>query len=160
MRSTFPPSTTTGYQHYHAAFSSDLGHSFSKPKFIPNAGCVRPKLQLLSATGPMLLSGGRDCVDRTVDLLLWIDGSGTGRGPWTRHSVSGLHNRMWQGDPSLLFPPSINDTSNIFAATNGYTSLVPIKDREVLLMYTRQWARPPGARLDPSVGFSMRITLE
>ena len=61
----WPPSTSTSYQYYHQAFSTDLGRSFSMPTPMIGAGCVRPRLFLLRPGG-LLMSGGRDCVDDTV----------------------------------------------------------------------------------------------
>ncbi len=48
----------------------DSGVSWSEPTPINGTGCARPRLLKL-AEGPLLLSGGRLCVEDTKDLSLW-----------------------------------------------------------------------------------------
>ena len=66
------------YKDYHSSFSTDFGHSFSRPEPIPGAGCVRPKLLVLPG-GPLVMSGGRLCTSNTVDISMWVNWAGDGR---------------------------------------------------------------------------------
>eukprot|EP01052_Picozoa_sp_SAG31_P000843 SAG31_NODE_26_length_32985_cov_39.054096_8_plen_923_part_00 len=165
-RGVYPPSTNTGYQYYHQAFSTDNGKSFSKPVPVMGAGCVRPRLLFLMPKGPLLMSGGRNCVDETVDISLWINNDGMGR-EWQEVSVSGAHNTLL---PEALhdyrFSPMVNNSQgNIFAETNSYTNLLSLGEGKAVLLYMREWPKPgwvdgkPDPSFEhPSTGFSMLIT--
>jgi hypothetical protein len=43
---------------------------------MPGAGCARPKLLSLGRRAPVLLSGGRLCVENTTDISLWVNADG------------------------------------------------------------------------------------
>ena len=87
-----------------AASCADYGQSWTRPAPMPGMGCARPRLKRLPA-GPLLLSGGRDCLAKTVDISLWMNADpqyglvagGAHRDPstWTKHSISYQHNRLW-----------------------------------------------------------------
>jgi hypothetical protein len=64
--------TTTTYKYYHASFSTDNAATWSHPKQIDGAGCVLPRLHLLPG-GPLVLSGGRLCVEGVSGLFLWVN---------------------------------------------------------------------------------------
>ena len=55
------------YRWYNQAFSTDFGQSWTRPSPLTGMGCARPRLKRLPR-GPLLLSGGRDCVAKTVDV--------------------------------------------------------------------------------------------
>ena len=55
------------YRWYNQAFSTDLGATWTRPSPLTGMGCARPRLKRLPR-GPLLLSGGRDCVAKTVDV--------------------------------------------------------------------------------------------
>ena len=57
---------------YHASFSTDNAASWTKPKPIDGAGCVLPRLHNLPS-GPLILTGGRLCVEGITGLFLWIN---------------------------------------------------------------------------------------
>ena len=94
---------------------------------MPGAGCVRPKLLSLGKGKPLLLSGGRLCVENTTDLSVWINFDGmAGYGaaattanlsnPWVKHSLSYEHNRLWAGrgnaSADLFHPAWINNVTS------------------------------------------------
>jgi hypothetical protein len=136
------------YRYYYQSYSTDLGRSWTVPRPIVGAGCARPRLRLLEPDGPLLLSGGRLCVENTTGLFLWInenglaglhgdspaaaaggDGDGDGESgtgglnpDWVRHSLSYWHNQLWQGEDYYRFTEAVND-SNAWG-TLGYTSLI------------------------------------
>ena len=134
--------STNSYRYFAAIYSHDQGASWSRAVPIPGAGCVRPKLLKL-AGGPLILSGGRLCVEKTDDISIWVNDDGMagaatgGPGKWTKHSVSYWHNAKWAGPTmghseentswSYLFDSQINN-SNAFA-TLAYTSLIPAGER-------------------------------
>ena len=80
------------YRYYAASVSSDNGLSWSHPEPIVGAGCARPRLLSLGATKPILMSGGRLCVENTTDLSLWVNPAGVVKpgsgGAWSKHSLS------------------------------------------------------------------------
>jgi hypothetical protein len=65
------PCTTKSYRYYYQAYSSDSGLSWDKARPIEGAGCARPRLLRLEPAGPILLSGGRLCMEKTSDMFLW-----------------------------------------------------------------------------------------
>ena len=90
--------STMTYRYYQQAFSTDMGQSWTRPESMPGLGCARPRLKRLPA-GPLLLSGGRDCVAKTVDISLWVSDAHDARQlsshvnslatpVWTKHSIS------------------------------------------------------------------------
>ena len=137
---------------------------------IPGAGCARPRLLKL-AGGPLILSGGRLCVEDTDDISIWVNEDGMagavkgGPGIWTKHSVSYWHNTMWEGSTtgssngasySLLFDAQINN-SNAFA-TLAYTSLISAGPRAFVIIYQKFYSPlywPPW----PQATFQMRVQL-
>ena len=118
------------------------GHTWTRPTPIHGAGSCRPKLLLLPS-GPLVLSGGRmgNETNPTAnptdpgnsDQLLWISVDGKGR-QWSRHSISGAHNRQ-EPNPALHFPPSVNTTTWDSTVTNDYSSLVPTGDDSFIYIY-------------------------
>jgi hypothetical protein len=95
------------------------------------------------AQGPLILSGGRNCVENVTDLFMHVNADGLagrtqaqptqqnddGSRPdeaqaWRTHSLSYVHNLLWRGDPLYRFDSKINDSS-VFA-TQGYTTLIQV----------------------------------
>eukprot|EP01052_Picozoa_sp_SAG31_P036740 SAG31_NODE_4630_length_3085_cov_2.376758_2_plen_203_part_00 len=72
------------YRYYAASFSTTGGLSWSTPEPIPGAGCARPRLLSLGIGKPLLLSGGRLCVENTTDLV-WLLVSSLQLIPCLRH---------------------------------------------------------------------------
>jgi hypothetical protein len=105
---------------------------------VQGAGCARPRLKRL-ATGPLLLTGGRVCVENITGLYLWLNQDGMGGKPrrvgapvaevgaasagWSRHSISAAHNDLWRGDAQYLFTGAVNDSAKW--ETLAYTSILP-----------------------------------
>ena len=97
------------YEYFHSAMSTDFGRSFSRPAPIKGAGCARPRLKRL-ASGPLLMTGGRLCVENRTGLFLWLSVDGMGAG-FSRHSISAAHNALWRGDKNFLFTSAVNDSA-------------------------------------------------
>ena len=104
-----------------AIYSYNQGKDWTKAVPIKGAGCARPRLLKLAA-GPLLLSGGRLCVEDTDDISMWLNSDGLAGttpggelpGEWAKTSVSYWHNRLWTGPASMRFDAQINN-SNAFA---------------------------------------------
>lgn len=154
---------THTYVNYYQAYSSDGGLTWTTPRPMEGTGCARPKLLRLS-DGPLLLSGGRLCVENTTGIFLWVndDGlaglhGGDGRGQWARYSLPYWHDRLWAGNASYRFGPEVND-SDAFA-TLAYTSLIQTGPREGAVLYNKFFsprAWPPW----PSANFLMRFRFD
>ena len=123
---------TTTYRNYAASFSKDNGVTWSAaPIPMEGTGCARPKLKRLPGSGssigragagrdvaggvdggagPMLLTGGRLCVENKTGIYLWVNSDGMGgynptehggnvsiaslpSATWERHSITAQHNR-------------------------------------------------------------------
>jgi len=126
---------TTTYRNYAASYSTDHGESWSLPAAIPGTGCARPRVMQL-AEGPLLLTGGRLCVENMTGIFLWINADGMGgTDSWVRHSITAQHNRLWQGDAKYLFSEMVNDSS-VFE-TLSYTSIVATGPRSAAIMYNK-----------------------
>lgn len=142
------------YRYYYQSYSTDSGRSWTVPRPIVGAGCARPRLRLLEPDGPLLLSGGRLCVENTTGLFLWVNenglaglhgdsgltaadgGGGSGVNPdWQRHSLSYWHNRLWQGEDYYRFTDAVND-SNAWG-TSGYTSLIQTGPKSGAVLYNK-----------------------
>ena len=120
-----------GYKYYYATYSTDNAATWSKPRPIKSAGCVRPRLKRLPS-GPLLLSGGRLCVEQNLTGVengpfVWLNADGMGglhggndRQNWVRHSLAEQHNRLWTGATRYLFPTDNNSPWMSLA----YTSLL------------------------------------
>ena len=130
-----------GYKYYYQSYSTTSGQTWSAPTPINGTGCARPRLLKLSE-GPLLLSGGRLCVEKTKDLSLWVNDDGLAgahggdpRTQWVRYSLSYWHNLLWHGDPALKFTTAVNDTT----ATESlfYTSIVSTGPRSFVVLYNR-----------------------
>jgi hypothetical protein len=168
------------YTYYHQVFSTDAGRTWSKAKAVNGTGCVKPRLMMLGeagAPGPLLLTGGRMCVENVTDLFLWLNsdglaGSAASHLPlsdvWRRHSLSYVHNSLWRGDSAYTFDASINN-SQLFE-TQGYTTLVRLGPLAALVAYNRYYHPGdgvPGCRTAVdgknhevcSTAFVMRLTL-
>jgi hypothetical protein len=152
------------YTFYYQTYSTDRALSWSVPRPIPGAGCVRPKLLLLPG-GPLLLTGGRLCphldpgqsttpclptASGSSGIYLWVnrdgqaDLAGARNGSeWERLCVTAEHNALWQGDAALKFSQS--------SKSQSYNSLVPLGNRSAGLFYTKGWGAAPLAN------FMMRI---
>jgi hypothetical protein len=141
------------YRYFYSARSSDGGRSWSKPSPMQGLGCVRPKLLLLD-NGPLLLAGGRLCVENTKDVLLWISFDGWAHN-WTAFSLTYHHNRLWSGDARFLFDDLVNSTDAWESL--AYTSLVPQSNNSANIFYqkffTPSW--PPW----PSATFMMQVQI-
>ena len=92
------------YRYYASSISTSGGLHWSAPRPMHGAGCVRPKLLSLGPSAPVLLSGGRLCVENTTDVDVWVSEDGMAKpAAWTKHSVSYWHNLLWQGNASDRF---------------------------------------------------------
>ena len=150
---------TGSYEYFHSAFSTDFGRSFTRPAPIKGAGCARPRLKRLVA-GPLLLTGGRVCVENHTGLFLWLNRDGMGGkylkdaatstassgsfgssknwstlAGWTRHSISAVHNELWRGDPKYLFTASVNDSA--LWETLAYTSILTTGADSAAIFYQK-----------------------
>jgi hypothetical protein len=138
------------YRYYSASYSSDGGLSWTPPKPMEGAGCVRPKLKLL-ASGPLLLTGGRLCVEDAQGVYLWVNEDGMGgiagedaRVEWKRHSISYQHDRLWKaagGDPKYLFGEGVNASDGW--GTLSYTSIMPTGPASAAITYQQFGAYGP-----------------
>eukprot|EP01052_Picozoa_sp_SAG31_P011730 SAG31_NODE_671_length_12940_cov_4.703606_2_plen_1249_part_00 len=154
------PTTLSHYANYHQSYTRDGGTTWTRLRSIPRLGCVRPRLLMLSPTGPLLLSGGRACNqpatvgDRGVLLWMNLDGMAGANGvdynsTWKRISVTAHHNRLWKGDPSFKFP-----SPALPFDTQAYTSLISTHPNQAVLTYNKYWcfgapsdnARTPGGQ--------------
>ena len=106
--------------HGYQAYSSDGGQSWSTPRPIHGAGCVRPHLLSFGSAGGLVLSGGRICVENRTGLYIWHNRDGmadrdhTGNGSeWMRYSISYHHNLLWQGERQYKFDERVNH-SDVF----------------------------------------------
>ena len=61
------------YRYYYQSYSTDAGSSWTAPRPIHGAGCARPRLLRLEPSGPLLMSGGRLCVENTTGIFLWVN---------------------------------------------------------------------------------------
>ena len=59
------------YRYYYQSYSNLDGRSWTTARPIEGAGCARPKLLLLEPAGPLILSGGRICMEKTSDMFIW-----------------------------------------------------------------------------------------
>jgi hypothetical protein len=134
------------YRYYYQSYSTDRGLSWTPPRPIHGAGCARPRLRLLEPDGPLLLSGGRLCVENTTGLFLWVNedglaglhgssGGNSSSAEWVRHSLSFWHNHLWQGKSYYRFDDSVNE-SNAWG-TLGYTSLIQTGPRSGAVLYNK-----------------------
>jgi hypothetical protein len=141
------------YRYFYSSRSSDGGRSWGKAAPMPGLGCVRPKLLLLD-DGPLLLAGGRLCVENTKDVLLWISADGSANN-WTTFSLTYQHNLRWRGDQRFLFSNLVNDTGAWESL--AYTSIVPSTRNSAWVFYqkffTPSW--PPW----PSATFMMEVQI-
>lgn len=157
--------STDSYQYYHASFSSDNGRSWSRPNPINGTGCARPRLRRLTA-GPLLMTGGRLCVENTTGLFLWLNQDGAynasanPRDSWSRHSISYQHNRLWEGPERFKFSEAVNSTvasdRPLFdMESQAYTSILPTGPRSAAIFYN-QFAHPRGHN---STTFVMHVSV-
>ena len=101
---TTPVPAGSKYWPFTMVLSKDKGRSWSEPKPIPGAGCVRPRLLQLPNNGPLLLSGGRLCTENVTDAFVWsLDRADATHQKWKKHSLSYEHNSLWEGDRNLRF---------------------------------------------------------
>ena len=160
------PCSTHLYREFHQSFSTDDGRSWTLPRPISGAGCVRPRLLLLQPAGPLLMSGGRLCTEDTVDTFLWVNSDGlagsmggSGRQQWARYSLSYWHNRLWTGNSSYRYSAAVNDTNAW--ETLGYTSLVQTGASSAIVSYNKYFTPypkpwPPYPSANFAMGFSLK----
>eukprot|EP00038_Savillea_parva_P025505 m.47986 g.47986 ORF g.47986 m.47986 type:complete len:499 (-) comp6947_c0_seq1:76-1572(-) len=179
---TVPPAdrhaNTTTYRNYAASYSTD-GATWTFPAPIPGTGCARPRVQRF-ADGTVILTGGRLCVENTTGIFLWvnpdrgtrrsIEGGGTGTatvtpgGAWERHSITAQHNRLWKGDPTLLFSDAVNDSS-VFE-TLSYTSIMVTGPRSAAIAYNQFFYKDYGPNHTvktwpgPNANFVIHVALQ
>ena len=144
-----PPSNwtraNTVYRNYAASYSEDNGVTWSFPKPIEGTGCARPRLRKLSS-GPLILTGGRLCVENISGIFMWLNRDGMGGFDsstrpdaeiWVRHSISAQHNLHWKGDPAYLFSELVN-SSAVFESL-AYTSIIATGPRSAAITYNKFW---------------------
>ena len=86
--------------------------------------------------GPLLLVGGRNVVGGRGDAILWVNAKGDAR-DWVEYSLSGQHNAMLPpARQSWSFSPMVNISD--YRETNGYSAIVPIGPRSVIVTYNRE----------------------
>ena len=131
-------STPKGSRYYEYLQTQYTDQAWSAPVFAAGAGCVRPRLLQLRS-GPVLLTGGRECFSNRSDVALWINTAAAAPSGWQQYSLSYQHNRLWQGDPQLRYQP---DGVNASYAPNGpfletisYTSVMPVDDETAVITY-------------------------
>jgi len=140
------------YRFYYTATSGDGGMTWTFPVALPGLGCVRPKL-LHVPGGPLVLSGGRNCLANTRDNMLWTSATGAPNG-WANYSISFQHNSLWRGDASFLFDASVNGTAQW--ETLSYTSVVRTGPDSFAVFYNKcvnVKTFPPW----PSANFMMQV---
>ena len=104
-------------KNYYRAESRDWGTSWSRATEMRDTsgrgvGCARPRLLLLRAGGPLLLSGGRLTTESMTGIFLWVSSDGFGH-RWDQvHSLSYQHNLL-QPLPMLKFPETVNTTLDL-----------------------------------------------
>ena len=159
------------YRYYGASYSTDGGLSWSAPAPMDGAGCVRPKLKLLDS-GPLLLTGGRLCVEGAQGVYLWVNEDGMGgvgggdpRVEWQRHSISYQHNRLWAargGDPRYLFNESVNASDGW--GTLSYTSIMPTGPDSAAIAYQQYGAYGPNSTVHtwpgPNTNFAIQVKVK
>ena len=156
---------TESYKDYYAAYSSDNGLSWSAPRRIDGAGCARPRLLKL-ASGPLLLSGGRLCVENASGVFAWVNedgmggiGGGAPRAEWVKHSISYQHNRLWRGDPIYLFDERVN-VSDAWQ-TLSYTTMMATGPDSLTITYQRFFPYGPNCSVKswpgPNVNFAIQV---
>jgi len=139
------------------------GRTWSPAVPVRGAGCARPR-SLSLPSGPLLLSGGRLCVEGTKDVSLWVNWAGTPSADavFEKFSLSFHHNRLWQGQRRFLFSDAVNDTHHQGFMSQAYTSLLPAGDDEVVVIYNlypnASYVRSGGT--NGGAGFAMRVTLK
>ena len=118
--------------------STDEGASWSKGKALPGVGCVKPRLLMLgekaangalkkgAPAGPLILSGGRLCVENVTDVFVWLneDGLAGAAGSklaadkvWRKHSISYLLRQTFL----LILSPS-RSTDKLFGGAGTTTT--------------------------------------
>lgn len=146
------------YSNYESLISRDGGYTWQAQGSLPDQGCARPRLLRLAQPSALLLSGGRHRNANTTDVIVWLDSTATGAGPWTEYSISYWHNTLIQ-DASLKFTSFVNSTAEP-RETTSYTSLIPVTGctmapgcQDVVITYNRYL---PGV---PNVAFAMRMSV-
>ena len=127
--------------------------------------CARPRLKRLPQ-GPLLLSGGRDCLAKTVDISLWVNNeqdygvSSHKPESWTKHSISYQHNRLWKGDRQFRFDARVNNTNDW--ETLAYTALLVTGPRSGAIVYNHYNSTGDASwgQKYPSANFIMRFSFE
>ena len=133
--------------------------------------------------GPLLMSGGRLCVEGTADISLWVNADGMAGWPslsggeaancrnnsgssnqkhqqqWEKYSITYNHNRLWTGDPEYLFTPAVNTTTSYATETLSYTSLVPSASDSGFVFYNHFYPVKGVPWPGRNVNFAMRYHL-
>ena len=90
---------------------------------------------LLTPTGPLLLVGGRNVVGGRGEPILWVNAAGDGQ-DWKEYSISHWHNALLpERRESWKFSTMVNLSD--YRASNGYSSIVRVGARSVLITYNR-----------------------
>ena len=156
-----PVPNVSHYAEYTYVTSTTGGRTWSTPKPVKGAGCVRPRLLQLPHAGPTLLSGGRLCTERVNDIFLWSLSPGADMSTgWKKHSLSYQHNLLWRGDPTLRYNGSLTNGSDWLGTTMStlaYTSLLPSASGGAVVMYGVR-AKFDGVR-GAQVGFAMPVSV-
>jgi hypothetical protein len=139
------------YRYYSQSFSSDVGETWSSAKMMNGMGCVDPRLlalgpwdgyHLAARRGPVVLSGGRNCVENVTDIFLWLSSDGMAT-TWKKYSVSYYHNQLWGGDSVYRFDDQINNS--LVFASQGYTTMIQTAPYEFVLTYNKYYHPTGGA---------------
>jgi hypothetical protein len=154
---------SASYEYFHSVFSTDFGRSFTKPREIKGAGCARPRLKSL-ATGPLLMTGGRLCVENKTGLFLWVNEDGMGGSEahatagFSRHSISAAHNALWRGDKQYLYTNAVNNSA--LWETLAYTSILPTGPDSVAIMYQKFLNMSSKPWPGPSATFAIQLKVK
>ena len=114
-------STRWRVQDDYAMYSTDNASSWSKPRPIEGAGCVRSRLKRLPSW-PM--RSEKNLTGLENGPFVWLNADGMGglnggddRENWVRHSLAEQHNKLWKGEKRYLFDPTNNSPWQSLAYT-------------------------------------------
>lgn len=144
-----------GYRSYFVAYSADGGATWTLPAELPGLGCVRPRLLRMGGGGPMVLSGGRNCVAGTKDITLWTAATVAPASTWAQYSITYQHNALWRGNASFLFDARVNDTA--LWETLSYTSIVPATSPGTFAVFYNKFFTPNTWPPWPAANFMMQV---
>lgn len=141
---------------FHKSYSSDSGHTWTKPERIEGAWSVEPRMVRLE-NGAIVLTGGRP------GLFCWVCTDGKGE-QWTRFNLAAHHNEL-VADESLHYLQDFCDAKQGIspAQSTSYTGMKAIGPGEALICYDRLangWDAAPGPWGDASSVFTVRVKVE